>query len=291
MSAAHDDALQQRLAAAEAQTVALRAELDETNRGVLALYAELDDRAHQLEEASQLKSRFLSYMSHEFRVPLGAIRSLSRVLLDELDGPLLPEQRKQVDFVQNAAKELAEMVDDLLDLARVEAGRINISPAWFEMGELLVALRGMFRPLLESDTVSLVLEEPQGFERLYSDTGKVAQILRNFISNALKFTTQGEVRVSAEAVGDDALFRVSDTGIGMPEEQLASLFSDFSQLNSPLHKRFRGSGLGLSLSRKLAGLLGGTVGVESTLGAGSTFWVRIPIIYKTPEGVEPGDGG
>lgn len=287
----HDaEALQKRCEAAEATVEALRAELEETNRGVLALYAELDDRAQQLEEASSLKSRFLSYMSHEFRVPLGAIRSLSRVLLDELDGPLLPEQRTQVEFVQNSAKELSEMVDDLLDLAKVEAGRITISPAWFEMGELLAALRGMFRPLVESDAVSLVLDEPHGLERLYSDTGKLAQILRNFISNALKFTTQGEVRVSAEAVGDDALFRVTDTGIGMPEEQLASLFNDFSQLHSPLHKRFRGSGLGLSLSRKLASLLGGTVGVESTLGQGSTFWVRIPIIYQAPDGADQGNG-
>ena len=276
------DDLQARLAAAEAQTAALQAELEETNRGVLALYAELDDRALQLKQASELKSRFLSYMSHEFRAPLGAVRSIVRILLDELDGPLTDEQRHQLDLIRSASTELSEMVDDLLDLARVEAGRITISPGWFEMGELLSSLRGMFKPLVNSDTVALTLEEPKGFDRLYTDDRKLAQILRNFISNGLKFTTHGEVRVCAEAVdGDMALFSVRDTGIGIPEGQLGTLFSDFMQLHSPLHKRYRGSGLGLSLSRKLAELLGGEVGANSTIGEGSTFWVRIPIVYRT----------
>lgn len=271
--------LSQRLAGSEARCTALEAELEETNRGVVALYAELDDRAHQLKQASELKSRFLSYMSHEFRAPLGAVRSIVRLLLDELDGPLNDEQRKQLEFIRTSSTELSEMIDDLLDLARMDAGRVRISPGWFEMGEMLSALRGMFKPLVSSDTVTLLLEEPEGLDRLYTDDRKLAQILRNFISNALKFTTEGEVRVTAHAEGDMALFCVRDTGIGIPETQLGTLFSDFMQLNSPLHKRYRGSGLGLSLSKKLAELLGGTVGAESTPGEGSTFWVRVPIVY------------
>jgi signal transduction histidine kinase len=271
--------LQQQLAAVEAQRDALQAELDETNRGVVALYAELDDRALQLKEASELKSRFLSYMSHEFRTPIGAVRSVVRLLLDEYDGPLTAEQRHQLEFIRSSSAELAEMIDDLLDLARLEAGRITISPAWFEMGDLLSSLRGMFKPLVNSETISLILEEPVGLDRLYTDDRKLAQILRNYISNAMKFTTHGEVRVSAVEAQGMALFSVSDTGIGIPADQLDSLFTDFTQLHSPLHKRFRGSGLGLSLSRKLAQLLGGTVGVESEVGRGSRFWVRIPVIY------------
>ena len=176
------------------------------------------------------------------------------------------------------------MVDALLDLARVEAGRIRISPGWFEMGELLSALRGMFKPLLVSDSVSLILDEPVGLDRLYTDDRKLAQILRNFVSNGLKFTTSGEVRVSAVLEGEQALFCVRDTGIGIPDAQLGTLFSDFMQLHSPLHKRYRGSGLGLSLSKKLAELLGGTDGAESDVGEGSTFWVRIPVVYRSPEG-------
>jgi signal transduction histidine kinase len=122
-------------------------ELAETNHGVVALYAELDDNAVRLREASELKSRFLSYMSHEFRTPLGAIRSIARILLDRLDGPLTDEQERQVAFMQSSATELSEMVDDLLDLAKVEAGRVTISPAWFEMVDLFSALRGMFKPI------------------------------------------------------------------------------------------------------------------------------------------------
>lgn len=277
-----EGALHQQLAQAQDRCAELQAELDETNRGVLALYAELDDRAEQLRQASELKSRFLSYMSHEFRAPLVAVRSIVRILLDEMDGPLNTEQRRQIELVNTSAAELAEMVDDLLDLARVEAGRVQISPGWFEMGDLLSALRGMFKPLVTSE-VALLMDEPVGLDRLYTDDRKLAQILRNYISNALKFTVRGEVRVTARAEDGMALFCVEDTGIGIPPDQLDGLFKDFTQLHSPLHKRYRGSGLGLSLSRKLAELLGGSVGASSTPGQGSTFWVRIPIVYSAGE--------
>jgi len=136
---------------------ALRAELDETNQGVLALYAELDTQADQLRQASDLKSRFLSYMSHEFRTPLGSILSITSLLVDELDGPLSPEQHTQVGFIRSSARELREMVDDLLDLAKIEAGRITISPAWFDMFDLFSALRGMVPPDRRCDVDGLDL--------------------------------------------------------------------------------------------------------------------------------------
>ncbi|URL59028.1 histidine kinase [Luteibacter flocculans] len=260
------------------ENAGLRAELEETNQGVLALYAELDKQAEQLREASELKSRFLSYMSHEFRTPLGSILSIARLLTDELDGALAPEQHKQVAFVASAARELSDMVDDLLDLAKVEAGRITISPAWFELMDLFSALRGMFRPIMDATDADLIFEEPTGMPRLYTDDKKLAQILRNFISNAMKFTPRGEIRVSASLDGDDRVcFAVSDTGIGIPEELQASLFEDFTQVDSPLQKRVRGSGLGLSLCRQFAHLLGGEVGVVSTPGVGSVFHVVLPL--------------
>ncbi|WP_077045170.1 sensor histidine kinase KdpD [Pseudomonas sp. KK4] len=274
------------IARLQGEADALRAELDETNQGVLALYAELDTQAEQLRQASDLKSRFLSYMSHEFRTPLGSILSIASLLTDELDGPLSPEQHRQVAFVSNSARELSDMVDDLLDLAKIEAGRISISPAWFDMFDLFAALRGMFRPIVDASAVDLIFEEPMGLPRLYTDDKKLAQILRNFISNSLKFTTRGEVRVSARLEDDDKVrFAVTDTGIGIAPELHGALFEDFSQVDSPLQKRLRGTGLGLSLCKRFAHLLGGDVGVQSTPGAGSTFYVIIPLAIA----VEPAD--
>ncbi|HWN85738.1 MAG TPA: ATP-binding protein [Vicinamibacterales bacterium] len=271
-----------------AQVEALTTELAETNHGVVALYAELDDNAVRLREASELKSRFLSYMSHEFRTPLGAIRSIARILLDRLDGPLTDEQQRQVAFIQSSATELSDMVDDLLDLAKVEAGRVTISPAWFDMVDLFSALRGMFKPILSSESVSLIFEEPTGVPPVYSDDKKLSQILRNFISNALKFTPRGEVRVTAQLAGTDRVtFAVTDTGIGIAAEYLGEIFLEFVQVEGPIQKRLRGSGLGLSLSKKLAEVLGGDVGVTSTLGAGSTFWVTIPLELSAHTAIVP----
>lgn len=266
------------IARLQGENDALRAELEETNQGVLALYAELDIQAEQLRQASDLKSRFLSYMSHEFRTPLGSILSITSLLADELDGPLSEEQHRQVAFVSNATRELSDMVDDLLDLAKIEAGRITISPAWFDMFDLFAALRGMFRPIVDATAVDLIFEEPVGLPRLYTDDKKLAQILRNFISNALKFTTRGEVRVSAQLVeAGNIRFAVSDTGIGIAPELLGTLFEDFAQVDSPLQKRLRGTGLGLSLCKRFATLLGGEVGVHSEPGTGSSFFVIIPL--------------
>ena len=262
----------------QAENQALRAELDETNQGVLALYAELDIQAEQLRQASDLKSRFLSYMSHEFRTPLGSILSITSLLADELDGPLSEEQHRQVAFVSTATRELSDMVDDLLDLAKIEAGRITISPAWFDMLDLFAALRGMFRPIVDASAVDLIFEDPVGLPRLYTDDKKLAQILRNFISNAVKFTSRGEVRVSARLQGENKIrFAVSDTGIGIPTGLLNTLFEDFAQVDSPLQKRLRGTGLGLSLCKRFATLLGGEVGVTSEPGIGSCFFVIIPL--------------
>jgi signal transduction histidine kinase len=284
------DHVRSELSRARSEVAVLSAELAETNNGVIALYAELEDQAESLRQASELKSRFLSYMSHEFRVPLSAIRSISRILLDRLDGPLSEEQEKQVRFIQYSAVELTEMVDDLLDLARVDAGRISISPAWFEMVDLFSALRGIFKPILTNPAVSLVFDEPDNPARLYTDDKKLSQILRNFISNALKFTASGEVRVSVQrCLMDDnegVEFFVRDTGIGIPSEYLETLFQDFVQIDSPVQKRLRGAGLGLALSRKFAELLGGQVRAESTVNVGSTFIVKIPLFLPGISSIE-----
>jgi signal transduction histidine kinase len=258
----------------------LETELADTNKGVVALYAELDENAVQLREAADLKSRFLSYMSHEFRTPLASITSIADILISGLDGPLTTEQNRQVQFVRGSVRELTEMVDDLLDLAKVDAGRISISAEWFEMVDLFSALRGMFKPIVGSGSVSLIFEETESIPRIYTDDKKLSQILRNFISNALKFTKEGEVRVSAVLIDNDNVeFAVSDTGIGIAKEHLPALFADFVQIDTRIQKRLRGTGLGLSLAKKFAELLGGRVGATSEEGRGSRFFVIIPTRY------------
>lgn len=300
----------------QAELAQLNRELDETNRGVVALYAELDEKADSLQRVNELKTRFLSNISHEFRTPLNSIVSLSRMLLDRMDGELTPEQEKQVTFIRKSAEGLSELVNDLLDLAKVEAGKIVVHPKEFEVSDLFGALKGMLQPLLfqfqfqsligiytsappqtqniiahsttqgvsdpvnrYNSSISLVFEEPVGIPTLYTDEGKVAQILRNFISNALKYTQQGEVRVAAVRLGNTVVFSVTDTGIGIAPEDSERIFEEFIQVDSQMQKRLKGTGLGLSLSRKLAELLGGSVSLKSEVGVGSTFFATIPLVY------------
>ena len=294
----------------------LNAELAETNRGVLALYAELDEKAESLRRASEYKSRFLSDMTHELRTPLNAVVSLAALLLDRTDGDLTGEQEVQVRLIRKSALSLSEMVNDLLDLAKIEAGKVDVRVAPFDAADLLTALRGIFRPLVAADgPVRFVADDPPpGLPPLASDEGKVAQILRNLVSNALKFTERGEVRVSifydppgspaapprvgAERSGEGegggegsgggtVRFDVSDTGIGIAAADQPRIFDDFTQVDSAIQRRVRGTGLGLPLSRKLARLLGGDVTVQSRPGAGSTFTLVVPLHCPVPPTVPP----
>ncbi|MET0153879.1 MAG: ATP-binding protein [Candidatus Binatia bacterium] len=271
------------------ELAALNRELVDTNRGVVALYAELDEKADHLRRADEIKGRFISNMSHEFRTPVNSIQALTQLLLEGTDGDLAPEQKRQVAFIRKAADSLSELVNDLLDLAKVEAGKIVVRPVDFEVETLFGALRGMLRPLLVSDSVDLVFEEPTGVPPLHTDEGKISQILRNFVSNALKFTDSGEVRVSARLLaGQDMIaFSVADTGIGIAAEDQERIFQEFSQVDNPIQRKVKGTGLGLPLCRKLAELLGGSVSVESAPGAGSTFTTKIPILYEATKAGEP----
>jgi len=268
---------------------ALNRELDDTNRGIVALYAELDEKASSLNRADELKARFLWNMSHEFRTPLNSILALSRLLLDRVDGELNEEQEKQAVFINKAAQDLYSLVNDLLDIAKIEAGKTEVQAAEFEVQNLFGALRGMFKPMLVTPSVNLVFEAPEGLPALCTDEGKVAQILRNFISNAIRFTEKGEIRVSARPAegGRSVLFSVSDTGIGIAAEHLERIFEEYVQVDSLLQNKTKGTGLGLSLTRKLAELLGGRVQVESAPGVGSTFAAVIPAVYGEAQAGEP----
>ncbi len=284
----------------QAELDQLNRELSDTNRGVLALYAELDEKATELQRASETKSRFLSHMSHEFRTPLHSILGLARLLLDRADGPLTPEQEKQVLFIHRSASALAETVNDLLDTAKIEAGKLTVHAQPFTAAEMFRSLRGVFRPLLVADPVTGVAPVDLVFEDaaaallppLHTDEGKVIQILRNLISNALKFTERGEVRVGAVlAEGEDTLrFAVRDTGLGIAPEDRTRIFEEFVQVEGPdPQRRARGTGLGLPLSRRLARLLGGDIAVESEEGVGSTFTLTLPRVYTPPP--SSGSGG
>ncbi|HUA91878.1 MAG TPA: ATP-binding protein [Terracidiphilus sp.] len=282
----------QELRARQEELEMLNRELEDTNRGVVALYAELDERADYLRRASELKTKFLSNVSHEFRTPLNSIISLSRMLMDRMDGDLTAEQVKQIQYIEASARDLREMVNDLLDLAKVEAGKVRMRPKTFEVHDLFSALKGMLKPLLADNTsVNLTFEEPSEIEPLRTDEGKVSQILRNLISNAIKFTPEGNVRVSAAMLSNGQVeFQVADTGIGIAPEHHETIFKEFSQVENPLQERYRGTGLGLPLCRNLATLLGGGIWLQSELGKGSTFTVRVPAIYvgelMQPEGAE-----
>jgi signal transduction histidine kinase/CheY-like chemotaxis protein len=267
----------------------LNSELEDTNRGVMALYAELDERAAHLRAADETKTRFLSSVSHEFRTPVNSILALSKILLHRLDGELTAEQERQVRYIVQAADQLATLIDDLLDLRKVEAGKIQLRAETFTVTDLFAALRGMFKPLVVNENVALVIEEPDGLPELYTDQGKVAQILRNLVSNALKFTVRGSVRVSCRLSqgGQLILFEVVDTGIGISPENHRRIFDEFSQVENPLQTSVKGTGLGLPLSQRLAGLLGGGIEIRSALGQGSTFTLAIPLRVDGERGELP----
>ena len=269
----------------EDELLRVNRELEDTNRGVVALYAELDEKASHLRRADEMKTRFLSNMSHEFRTPLNSILALSGLLLERADGELTDEQEKQVGFIRKGAGSLLELVNDLLDLAKIEAGRTEVQPIEFSVTTLFSALRGMLRPLLVEQTVNLVFDEPKGIPPLFTDENKVSQILRNFISNALKFTERGEVRVKAEFNETDqtVIFFVSDTGIGIALEDQARIFEEFTQIDNPVQRKVKGTGLGLPLCRKLTNLLGGKIDLTSQLDVGSTFAITIPRQYVRPQ--------
>ena len=247
---------------------------------MLALYAELDAQAEQLRQATELKSRFLAYMSHEFRTPINSIRSITRLLLDRVDGPLTEEQEKQVTFIQQNAAEFAEMVDDLLDLAKVEAGRVEISPAWFEMVDLFSALRGMFKPVLTNPAVSLVFEEPHGrAQALHRRPQAVADPAQLHLQRAEVHAARRGAGGRRGCDGDDRVtFSVADTGIGIAPEFHADhlrglLAGAVAAAEAPARHR-----PGPVAEQEAGGAAGRQrSSCESEPGKGSVFSVTIPV--------------
>jgi signal transduction histidine kinase len=250
-------------------------ELEETNRGVVALYAELDEKSVQLGAASEAKSRFLANVSHELRAPVTAIIGLARLLGDPASEPLSTEQQRQVELIGNSAGDLLTLVNDLLDLAKAEAGRVE--PEWSEVDlrALFGQLRGTLRPLATRPEVAFVVEEPS-VPTVRTDEVLLTRVLRNLLTNAIKFTAAGEIRLAVRRVAEDVEFTVADTGTGIPAELHERIFEEFYQVPGRPALSGKGTGLGLPYARRLVGILGGGMRVESAPGEGSTFTVRLP---------------
>jgi signal transduction histidine kinase len=255
----------------------LSEELEETNRGVVALYAELDEKSVQLAAASEAKSRFLANVSHELRAPVTAIIGLTRLLGDASSEPLTGEQHRQVDLISGSATDLLTLVNDLLDLAKAEAGRVE--PQWSEVDLRAVfgQLRGTLRPLATRPEVDFVVEEP-AIPAMRTDEVLLTRVLRNLLTNAIKFTAAGSIRLTVRPVGDDAEFTVTDTGTGIPAELHERIFEEFYQVPGSNAISGKGTGLGLPYARRLVGIMGGGLRVDSVPGEGSTFTVRLPMV-------------
>ena len=247
-------------------------ELEQTNRGVVALYRELDEKSEQLRAASESKDRFWANISHELRTPLNSVTGLTR-LLAEPDSGLGTEQLYQVGLIRNATGTLLALVNDLLDVAKAESGRLVLDPAEVSLPALLATLRGLTRPMTEGKPVEVVVSADDAPATLLTDETALTAILRNLLSNAIKYTDDGEVRLSVRTVPDRVEITVSDTGTGIPAGQLERVFEEFYQVPGA---RRGGTGLGLPYARKLARLLGGELTLASNAGAGTTAVLRLP---------------
>ncbi|MFF3829973.1 ATP-binding protein [Streptomyces sp. NPDC002458] len=256
----------------------LSEELEETNRGVVALYAELEDKSRQLREASEAKTRFWANVSHELRTPVNSVVGLARMLLEFDVERLDEEQRRQVSLISASGATLLALVDELLDVAKAESGRLE--PTWsvVNLRVALGQLRGTLRGYGTPGAAELVVAESDA--RIVSDEVMLARILRNLLSNALKFTPAGTVRLDVTREdgpdGDHVVFTVSDTGIGIPEEEQQQIFEEFYQVRGPHQRGRSGTGLGLPYARRLTELLGGSLSLTSSPGSGTVVTVRLP---------------
>ncbi|GAA0942990.1 sensor histidine kinase [Actinocorallia libanotica] len=258
----------------------LTQELETTNSGVLALHTELEEKSRQLREVGEAKTRFWVNISHELRTPVNAVVALSRLLLASDPGRLSEEQKQQAKLIEESGNMMLALVGNLLDVAKAESGQLDINHGPTDLRLLVGQLSGALRGAHPGDAVALVTPEAASLPVITTDETLLTRILRNLLSNALKFTAEGEVRLSVDVdrTGPEpvVLFTVTDTGIGIPQEEVSRVFEEFYQVRGEHQSGKPGTGLGLPYARKLAELLGGTLTITSTHGVGTRAEARIP---------------
>jgi PAS domain S-box-containing protein len=247
--------------------------------GELADQNELLRRQHiALEQASALKSQFLANMSHEFRTPLNAILGYTHMLLNGVTGPVSDPQRKSLSRIDSNSRHLLALINDILDITRIEAGRMPLNVTPFRVADLVHEVMSELEPIIKRSKLIVSARMRTQLPTLRSDRQKVKQIVLNLLSNALKFTPQGAVTIGASYDAKRRVIEiaVADTGVGIPQADHAKVFEDFRQLDNSPARGYGGTGLGLSICRRLAVMLGGTIELTSTPGSGSTFRLRLP---------------
>jgi PAS domain S-box-containing protein len=245
----------------------------------LADQNELLRRQHiALEQASALKSQFLANMSHEFRTPLNAILGYTHMLLNNVTGQVTEPQRKSLSRIDSNARHLLALINDILDITRIEAGRMPLNTTTFGVGELFEEVQSELEPIIKRSNLAVSTKVPASVPSVRSDRQKVKQIVLNLLSNALKFTPAGRVAMTAtyDSRRHEVAIVVTDTGVGIPLEDQVKVFEDFRQLDSSPARGYGGTGLGLSICRRLANMLGGTIDLRSEPGKGSEFTLRLP---------------
>jgi signal transduction histidine kinase len=245
------------------------------------LFREIAEKGRQLEVASQHKSQFLASMSHELRTPLNAILGFNEMILDEIYGPVTPEVRSPLEEMQASGKHLLRLINNVLDLAKIEAGRMELALADYSVQDTVESVRSTLRSIAAEKGLELLTVVPADIPLAYGDPGRMSQCLLNLAGNALKFTKAGTVEIEAKLEGEQLVYRVADTGIGIPADKIGSLFTEFKQTDAMIASEYGGTGLGLSITRKFIEMHGGRIWIESELGKGSAFIFEVPLRART----------
>jgi len=241
------------------------------------LFREIEAKSRQLEVASRHKSDFLSNVSHELRTPLNAILGFNEMILGQVYGEVPPDLKEPLTDIQNSGKHLLRLINNVLDLAKIEAGRMELALADYSVQDTVESVRASLRPLAADKGLEFVAAVPVDIPLAYGDAGRITQCLMNLAGNALKFTRQGRVEISVELQGDLLVYRVADTGIGIPKDKIETVFSEFGQGDATIASEFGGTGLGLSITKKFVEMHRGRIWVESEMGKGSTFFFAVPL--------------
>jgi CheY-like chemotaxis protein/nitrogen-specific signal transduction histidine kinase len=253
--------------------------------------------AEQLALISKYKSEFLANMSHELRTPLNSLLILSQMLAENKDSNLSPEQVKYANTIYSSGNDLLSLINEILDLAKVEAGKMPINPTTVDINQLRETMEQSFHPVAAHKGIGFRIQADPGVRRMFTDPNRLQQILKNLLSNAFKFTEKGEVtlivktpeagrRFPLQGVNpqDAVCFAVRDTGVGIPKEKQKIIFEAFQQADGTTNRKYGGTGLGLTISRQIARLLGGVIEVESQPGQGSMFTLYLPLNYQEVSG-------